>query len=151
MKRNYKAPEKYPMPSEDEILIFLAGSIEMGGAEDWQKEVEEFLNENHPQAIVLNPRRVDWDSSWKQDKTNKKFLEQVTWELDGLDNADLIILYLAPDTKSPISLIEFGLHAGNNIVVCCPDGFYRQGNVEIVCDRYDIPYYTNLQELLEEL
>jgi hypothetical protein len=44
---------------------------------------------------------------------------------------------LAPDTKAPISLLELGLFArSDRVVVGCPDGFWRRGNVEIVCQRY---------------
>src|ERR1035437_6205106 len=84
--------------------VFLAGSIEQGKAEDWQKRV---IKELADQPIIfLNPRREEWDASWKQEITNPKFKEQVTWELDGLEIADVIIIYFDPTTKSPISLLE---------------------------------------------
>jgi len=122
------------------IKIFLAGSIEMGTAENWQERiVDEFKDSDF---IFFNPRRDNWDSSIEQSKDNEAFAEQVNWELDGLEYADVVVFYFDPNTKSPISLLELGLVAGKaneygiTVIVCCPDGFYRKGNVEIVCDRY---------------
>jgi len=61
------------------------------------------------------------------------FKEQVDWEMDLLDEADVIALYLQLDTMSPISLLELGLHAKDGkLVVCCPEAFWRRGNVQIV-------------------
>lgn len=129
-------------------LVFLAGSIEMGKAEDWQAKVENYF-EALDDYTVLNPRRDDWDSSWKQDFESPNFYQQVNWELNGLERADKIILYLSPETKAPISLLELGLFASSGkVLACCPDGFWRKGNVEIVCERYNIPIYEDLEELL---
>lgn len=56
-------------------------------------------------------------------------------------------MYFDPNTKSPISLLELGLYAtSNKLHVICPDGFYRKGNIEIVCDKYNIPIYENIEE-----
>lgn len=48
----------------DSFSIFLAGSIEMGKAEDWQSELTNWLESNCPKDVnltVYNPRRDDWD------------------------------------------------------------------------------------------
>lgn len=130
--------------------VFLAGSIEMGKAIDWQKEVIETL-EDEP-FIFLNPRRQDWDSTWKQDKSDKNFKEQVTWELTALEFADYIALYIDPETEARITLLEFGLHARNKkLIVCCPDGFDRKGNIDITCDLYKVEQVDTLEELIEAL
>ena len=48
--------------------------------------------------------------------------------------------------------MELGLHAmQDNVLVCCPEGFWRRGNVEIVCERYDIPLYESLEDFIEDL
>src|SRR6185436_15768358 len=107
----FKAPENIEKRDIKRPSVFLAGSIEMGKAVDWQTELSGFfekLNWN-----VFNPRRDDWDSSWKQEKTNLQFAEQVNWELNALEAATLIVMYFDPKTKSPISLLELGLHAKN--------------------------------------
>ncbi|MCH2042580.1 MAG: nucleoside 2-deoxyribosyltransferase domain-containing protein [Saprospiraceae bacterium] len=125
--------------------IFLAGSIEMGKAEDWQAYIGNNLFSHD--IIILNPRREHWDSSWKQSIDNPVFKEQVDWELDALGQADLIFFYFAPKTKSPISLLELGLFANSTkVIVCCPNGFWRKGNVDIVCQRHHIPQVDNLED-----
>lgn len=140
--------------------IFLAGSIEMGTAENWQKDVIEKMSkvtlsipeENRPNMVFLNPRRDDWDPSWKQSIDNPQFKEQVTWELQALEDSDVIVMYFDPNTKSPISLLELGLFAKEKtIMVICPDGFWRKGNVEIVCERYDVPFFHTLNDFIDAL
>ena len=44
--------------------LFLAGSIEMGTAEDWQAALTTRLAD-FP-VVILNPRRDDWDATWRQ-------------------------------------------------------------------------------------
>lgn len=123
------------------INVFLAGSIEMGVAENWQ---DRFANHFKDLNITfLNPRRDEWDNTWVQSIDNKMFRDQVEWELNGLMAADFVAMYFDPKTKSPISLLELGLMASTNkMVVCCPDEFYRRANVEIVCNRFSVPMYN---------
>lgn len=128
--------------------IFLGGSIEMGKAIDWQRDLIERLKDE--MITFLNPRRNDWDSSWTQEITNPQFKEQVDWELNGLENADIIVMVFDPNTMSPISLLELGLHASSEkMVVICPEGFWRKGNVDIVCEKYNIKQVKNIDELVE--
>ncbi len=146
----YKPPMNIAKRDRERKSVFLAGSIEMGKAEDWQKKLEGICDDFG--YDVLNPRRDDWDSSWTQEFDNPQFFQQVTWELDALETADLIIMYFAPNTKSPISLLELGLFANSGkIRVICPSGFWRKGNVDIVCQYYNIPLYENFDELLVEM
>ena len=50
-----------------------------------------------------------------------QFSQQVNWELDALEVADWIVVYFDPDTQSPISMLELGLHAkSDKVIVCCP-------------------------------
>ena len=58
---------------------------------------------------------------------------------------------LAKDSKSPITLLELGLHKDDNIIVCCPEGFYRKGNVDIVCKKYNIKTCKTLNELVIQI
>ena len=127
--------------------LFLAGSIEMGRASNWQQEVEASFA--HSPITILNPRRDDWDASWEQSPTNASFRGQVDWELEAQERADLIAMYFAPTTRAPITLLELGLaaHSGR-LVVCCPDGFWRRGNVQIVCERHGVPLVADLAELI---
>ena len=130
--------------------VFLAGSIEMGRAVDWQREIVDSLA--HTDLTVLNPRRDDWDNTWTQSIDDQRFNQQVNWELDALDAASIVVFYFAPTTMSPISLMELGLMASTKkVIVCCPDGFWRKGNVDIVCSRHSIPVVKTLQELIDKL
>lgn len=125
--------------------VFLAGSIEMGKAEDWQSLIGNSLS--NFDIILWNPRRMSWDASWEQSIDNPIFKEQVDWELDALNRAELIFFHFEPHTKSPITLLELGLHAhSGKCVVHCPKDFWRKGNVDIVCQRYKIPQVASLQE-----
>ena len=128
--------------------VFLAGSIEMGVAEHWQKRVIDALSDKP--IRFLNPRRDDWDSSWSQDIHNDQFVEQVVWELTSLEQSHLIIMYFDPKTKSPISLLELGLHAKEQkLIVLCPEGFWRKGNVDVVCEYYGINQVDTFDELID--
>lgn len=136
--------------SINRFSVFLAGSIEMGQAMDWQKKLEKYLE--HLPIIILNPRRGDWDASWEQKKTNPNFKGQVDWELNGLSLAHCIAMYFDPATKAPITLLELGLFANTGtVVVCCPEGYWRKGNVDIVCDRYKITQVETLERLADEI
>lgn len=142
-----------PEPIRDRVFsrlsVFLAGTIDMGNSVNWQAEAAYKLTD---QFNVFNPRRKDWNSSWQQKITNPQFKEQVDWELDGLDQADYILMYFLPGSQSPITLLELGLYAETGkLHVVCPEGFHRKGNVDIVCDRFGIPLYTNLDDAIEWL
>jgi len=143
-----KAPNKYQYPNNKK-MIFLAGSIEMGKAENWQEKVKNELT--NKDIILLNPRRNDWDSSWEQKIENDKFRKQVEWELQAMEQSDLIIVNFDGRTKSPITLMELGLFKNKKMIVCCPKNFWRRGNVEIVCKRYNISFYENLNDLIKKL
>lgn len=136
-------------------MIFLAGSIEMDKAEKWQDKIIEKLKDI-PDLTILNPRRENWNSSWEQSINNMFFNEQVTWELDGIERADTILFYFDPNTKSPITMMELGIASGlptdKNIIVCCPEGFWRKGNVDILCSRMkhvNLLIVKSLDELIE--
>lgn len=143
----YKPPRSLPslFPARS---LFLGGSIEMGGADDWQEQVTNQLSSTD--LTIFNPRRDNWDSTWVQEITNPEFKAQVSWELEALERCGLILIHFVPGTKSPISLLELGLfgHA-SGVHVCCPKGFWRKGNVDIVCERYSIPIYEKLESAVE--
>jgi hypothetical protein len=128
--------------------VFLAGSVDMGYAENWQQPLTDTLVSD-TDCYILNPRRDDWDSSWEQNKNNAQFYEQVTWELDGLERANVVALYFSEKSKAPISLLELGLHANNDygdskVIAYCHENFYRKGNVDVVCQRYGISMFEDV-------
>jgi hypothetical protein len=138
-----------PIPAAGNT-IFLAGSIEQDHAENWQDYI--IQRTDNQNIIILNPRRKDWDQSWKEEIENPFFFEQVEWELKGQERADLIVMYFDPNTQSPISLLELGLFAQTKkMLVCCPKGYWKKGNVDIVCRRYKIRQVETLYELIKSI
>jgi len=128
--------------------VFLAGSIEMGVAEDWQASITSRLSDLD--ILVLNPRRDAWDSSWRQSIEDERFRGQVEWELEGLERTQLIAMWFAPETHAPVTLLELGLTASRGkLIVGCPDGFWRKGNVEIICRKYGIPLLPEFEEFAQ--
>lgn len=163
--RIYKPPES---TSNMGRSIFLAGSIEMGTAGDWQKEATNYIvhkeSELRKKSIsarfdsVVNPRRDDWDSSWEQKFENPPFYQQVTWEVHNLTSADTVLFYFDPQTKAPITLNELGIVAGMQItghkikaVVVCPEGFWRKGNVDVLCFMAEIEQFDTLEKAINHL
>lgn len=145
-----KPPLGFTPWSHDRPILFAAGSIEMGAAEDWQDRLAHDLR--FARGTLLNPRRDDWDSSWVQSIENEQFRRQVDWELDGLRCADVVALYLSPGTVSPISLLELGLYAeSKKLVVFCPEGYARKGNVDIVCRRFGVTAASSWDDWLTQL
>ena len=56
---------------------------------------------------------------------------------------------LAPNTQSPISLLELGLYARTDkLIIYCPDGFWRKGNVDAVASKYNIKTVGSMEELI---
>jgi len=152
-----KPPDQLDHLDSDSPIVFLAGSIEMGTAVEWQNKVETELRDF--KGTILNPRRDDWDSSWTQSIDNDQFRNQVEWELRGLlDCASHVFFYFAPETKSPISLMELGLIVGQNselffqeIIVVCPNDFWRKGNVDVLCNQFGVDVYPDLESGIAKL
>lgn len=145
-----KAPNKIITTASQPYTLFLAGSIEQGTAENWQDRVCNTPNAIHPEFNIINPRRDEWDSTWEQSYDNIHFRDQVIWEQNALKMADMVLFYFDPNSKSPITLLEFGQCIEMNkkmLVVCSPD-FWRYGNIEVMCHLNQIPLYHSLDEIL---
>lgn len=134
-------------PEDREFSVFLAGSIEMGKAIQWQKHMATFLS---PLPIkVNNPRRGHWDPTATQEAKNAAFRQQVEWELAALENATVICFFFDINTMSPVTMLELGLWAhSKKVVVCCDKRFWRAGNIHIVCERYNIPFVESFAQLV---
>lgn len=140
------SPESLPA-THDRSRIFLGGSIDMGSAPDWQRDMIEALKGED--VVILNPRRPDWNPAWKPQADDPHFRQQVEWELAALDSADVIVIYLAPGSQSPISLLEMGLHArSGKLIVLCPPGYWRKGNVDITAAKYGVEQVTDFPSLI---
>jgi len=127
------------------MSIFLAGTIDQGKSFDWQKAMAKEWDKFD--IVLLNPRRPDWDSKAK----SKEIKEQINWELEAMDKADIIVLNIIEDSESPISIAEAYRHAGDSkLFVCCPKGFYRYENVKAVCDYYGSAVYNSWEDLTKD-
>lgn len=127
--------------------LFLGGSIDMGNAPDWQAEMTQALSDMD--VVILNPRRPDWNPDWRPEADEPEFRRQVEWELAALEASDVIVLYFAPGTLSPISLLEMGLHArSGKVIALAPDGFWRKGNVDITAEVYGIQLVSSMEDML---
>ncbi|KAF5701267.1 hypothetical protein FGLOB1_10328 [Fusarium globosum] len=117
----FMAPRK-PDPGDKGVSIFLAGITTSTGEPDWREVLTNDLM-NH-QVTIMNPDRPDWDSTWKEDFSDKRWEEQVWWELDMQEAADIIVFMFHPSTDAPISLMELGLAVkskSKRIIVATPN------------------------------
>ena len=132
--------------------IFLAGTIDNGDSTDWQQELINTINgvELRRPTSIYNPRRKEWPSS----DDHREIDRQIEWELSHLEKADLIVMNILANSKSPISLMELGLFAKEGrLMVFCPKTFYRYDNVRNVCRRYGVPLHTtnNISYIAEKV
>ncbi|TVY28571.1 hypothetical protein LHYA1_G001927 [Lachnellula hyalina] len=141
-----KAPTPLP-PSLSSPTIFLSGTISPPPAPTWQSTLSTSLS--HLAVTILNPLRPDWDASWRENRSDARFVTQVNWELDGLERADVVVVYFGAEAKAPVTLLELGLVVGRGkrVVVCCEDGFWKRGNVELLCEKMGVAYVGSLEEL----
>jgi hypothetical protein len=136
--------------NNDLFSVFTAGSIEMGSAIQWQKTMVEHLKDLP--IIITNPRRGHWNPNINAKKDDKDFFDQVKWELDSLTRADVIVFFFDCNTSSPVTLLELGLWAkSGKVIVCCDQRYWRQSNVDIVCERYRVPLVSSFHHLIPAL
>lgn len=143
-------PDNKNVPNPKNPSVFLAGSIDNGVAENWQERLEDELR--LLRVNVYNPRRDNWDSNLVQDISDPEFNHQVNWELDNLEAVDFPFVYFSPTSKAPITLMELGsLRDRKNVVVCCPKGYWRRGNVQVWCHRQGWDLIDNLDTAIDIL
>lgn len=143
----YELRPREELPVDDTegfTKIFLAGTIDMGRSEDWQAGLKEYFSYKEGRYILFNPRRATWNGG-----ADGEMEYQVRWELDHLEQADIIIMNILGTSQSPISLLEMGLHArSKKLYVACEPDYYRYDNVRITCEFYGIPLFESLSSLL---
>lgn len=115
--------------------VFLGGTIDNGDSLNWQNLVINELLNSEIDCEIYNPRR----EHWVEDQTSEEIEKQIKWEQNHLDKADLIIMVLLDNSKSPISLLELGLYAASKkLIVFCTSDFYRYDNVRLTCEKYNV-------------
>ncbi|UPK97033.1 hypothetical protein LCI18_007968 [Fusarium solani-melongenae] len=129
------APTRPTADDQKNTSIFLAGTTSATGEPDWRETLTQALSDHA--VTIFNPKRDDWDSTWKEDFSDKRWEEQIWWELDMQEAADIIVLFFHGATAAPISLLELGLAVkSGRAIVCVMDDYSKRGNVEAVCRRY---------------
>lgn len=130
----------------DSKSVFLAGTIDDGNSFNWQ---ESLINRCQDLDIVFyNPRRKNWNPN----ATHEDLVYQIKWEQAHLDSADIIVMCLLDSSKSPISLLELGLYAqSKKLIVFCNPEFYRYTNVQMVCQKYNIPLYSASIDTMKQI
>lgn len=140
-------------PAPTDLRVFLAGAIDMGAAVDWQEQVTDRFD-CWPNVIFYNPRRSDWDDSWEQSADNEQFAEQVEWELDKIEESDFVLMFLPEKSVAPITLLEFGYimaYCPSKLIIAAEPGYWRRGNLEVVCRRNKIELHDSLEDCMGEL
>jgi len=90
--RQVKAPDR----PNAEVRIFLAGSIEMGKAEQWQQQVVDAMA-HVDNLVILNPRRDDVEESFAQAVTGRTCLKttrsaKLTGTIGACNDAHLLMV-----------------------------------------------------------
>ncbi|CAF3511095.1 unnamed protein product [Fusarium graminearum] len=128
--------------------VFLAGTTTSTGNPDWRQVVTGALA-NYP-ITILNPNRPDWDSTWREDFSDNRWVEQVSWELDMQEAADIIVFMLHEVTEAPISLMELGLAVRTkSVIVCAHPNYRKRGNVDAVCRMFGVKLLSTQEELVD--
>ena len=128
--------------------IFVAGPI--SGAEDWQKQAEELL-ENIEQTeayddelIIANPRRAE-----EIPRVGDIAKKQITWEHRNLQLARVVMFYFVKGSGI-ITPLELGkeLGRGSPIVLGIDESFDRPFDIETQAhlEQPKLPIYRTLDE-----
>lgn len=131
---------------EGGFSVFLSGSV---AGDDWRAALMKKLEDK--EIIFLDPRSDDYDSL-KKTEQDPKFREQVTWEQDGMENANVIVMYFNRNSVASISLLEFGLFArSGRMIVRCPQGYKHKGYVDVLCERFGVQQVSTLEEIVDAI
>lgn len=143
----YECPNVMPL-NETRPSIFLGGGI--SGCADWNSIVKDELHKSHPDLVVVNPRRSQFDIN---DKSALK--HQIKWEHDHLRSCDAILFWFCEETLCPITLYELGAHAmtTKRLFVACHPNYKRKEDVvmQLSLVRDDIKVVFSLEELVEQV
>ncbi|KAK3952832.1 hypothetical protein QBC32DRAFT_340397 [Pseudoneurospora amorphoporcata] len=139
-----RAPERPEFTGKKSV--FLAGTTsKIGDEADWRDNLARQLS--RLPITVINPVSPNW-IDWPEEITFAPFREQVEWELDMQERADIVLIYYGPGTLAPVSLLELGLCAcTSKAIVCCHKEYKKRGHVQIVAKRYGIEFLENEKDM----
>lgn len=105
MKIVHTAPLDIPTDPLLRPRLFLAGGI--SNCRDWQSEAIAKIGDDLD-VVIFNPRREGFVPNGGEDAR-----EQIVWEHERLQEADLIAFWFCRETVCPITLYELGKLAYN--------------------------------------
>lgn len=133
--------KKIPVKNLKDQYVFLAGSIDFKSSSNWREEV--ICKVNH-EVIFFDPTNHEHDTLDDSEMKN-----QINWELEALELSNKILLNFLPNYESPISLVELGLYTfTRKLIVVCPKQFHKYRYVSVLCERYNIPFFLNLNDAI---
>lgn len=134
-------PERFSAFEEDiktnpnnPLLIFLAGSIQPDKPIPWHEPTAHAIM----RKINKLPNHLDFTVYFINPTNNTEYTPEITdkqinWEQNMINKSDYILMYLDPDSKSPISLLEFGENiASGKLFVSCSKRFHGYPNIRSV-------------------
>jgi hypothetical protein len=144
-------PDSPTAPLANSESIFLAGTT----TTDWRSKFIRTLTENngprYGPLTVYDPMLRNWSEVIPvESATHSAFRRQVKWEMSCAEGADLIVFMFGLDTdggskvgSGAVSLLELGIACerarckrDRAVLVCCEKGFWKEGHVRMVCERY---------------
>ncbi|KAL7897381.1 hypothetical protein HDV63DRAFT_368218 [Trichoderma sp. SZMC 28014] len=144
------APGRPASDLDSRKSIFLAGPTNPTGEADWRETLTAALIDLP--IVIYNPKRTDWDSTWKEDFSDSRWAEQVEWELEMQEKADIVVVFFHKATQAPITLLELGLCVrSGKAIVCAQEEYSKRGNVEAVCRRYGAKFVDSEDAMRERL
>lgn len=137
----------YPETISKAGPIFLGGSTAKG---DWQREVINRLADTT--ATVINTSRPDWDV---KAPTPFAVVDHIEWEMDWLNRAPIVFIYIPKDAKSPTVLLELGIaitrYPNLKTVVCIEEGYSHFNNAVCACHAARIHPFINFDDAVKRL
>jgi hypothetical protein len=134
------APNRGPLPKP---VVFLAGGIT--NSPRWQDVAVEYLNRSVEGITICNPRRPrDFEDD------DVEYQQQVTWELDHLQAADLVLFWF-PAAECRMTRIELGLSLGRgqSAIIGSEPGFISRRYLQILASRLGLALHDRLEDALK--
>ena len=139
--------EIYSVENQNNIKLFLAGGIQ--NCPDWQSEMVDMLGHVND-LTIYNPRRPNFPID-----NPKATEEQITWEYNHLNNADLISFWFSKGSLNPIVLFELGkfIETDKKIFIGMDPEYQRKQDVEIqtLLSNPSIEIVYSVKELSDQI
>lgn len=124
-------PTDYGETDYDKFLIFLAGTTG-----EWRKAIINYFRPYPDYFVIVDP-------------TNS---QDYTWELNALEQVDVIVVFFEKVNIGAVSLMELGLSMQfTEIAVGCEPEFWAEKLIKDVTGFYDVPLFSSLSDLCEHI